>query len=129
MLEQAERSNSLGVLACDDFFFETRICDTAKELGRNVRSFTEIERIAEVLSTETVTLLLIDLSSMSGCLDELPRFRKRAPKLKVIAFGSHVQVDLLKRAREAGCDAVMPRSRFTGELVKILQEEIPAESS
>lgn len=31
---------------------------------------------------------------------------------RVVAFGSHVQRDLLAAARDAGCDEVMPRSAF-----------------
>lgn len=125
MSKEVNQSSNRGVLACNDFFFETRICDTARELNREVRCFSDADKIAELLSTENISLLLIDLSSMSNCLDELPRFRGLAPELTVIAFGSHVQIDLLKRAREAGCDSVMPRSRFTTELVNILQEYLP----
>lgn len=125
MSKEVNQSSSLGVLACSDFFFETRICDTARELNREVRCFSDVDKIAQLLPTDNVSLLLIDLSSMSNCLEELPRFRELAPKLTVIAFGSHVQTDLLKRAREAGCDSVMPRSRFTTELVNILQEYLP----
>ncbi len=125
MPEEVKQSNSLGVLACNDFFFETRICDTAKELNREVRCFSDLDQLAKQLSTEKVSLLLIDLSSMSNCLDELPRLRELAPKLTVIAFGSHVQTDLLKQARKAGCNTVMPRSRFTNELANLLQEYLP----
>ena len=126
MSDEVNQAGSLGVLASSDFFFETRICDTARELGREVRCFSEADKIAELLSTESVSLLLIDLSTMSNCLEELPRYRSVSPKLMVIAFGSHVQTDLLKRAREADCDTVMPRSRFTSELVKLLQDYLPA---
>ncbi len=126
MSDEVNQLNGLGILACNDFFFETRICDTARELGREVRCFSDTDEIAELLSTESVSLLLIDLSTMSNCLEELPRYRSVSPKLMVIAFGSHVQTDLLKRAREADCDTVMPRSRFTSELVKLLQDYLPA---
>ena len=125
MSEEVNQSSCLGVLACNDFFFETRICDTAKELNSEVRCLSDLNKIAELLSNENVALLLIDLSSMSNCLDELPRLRELASKLTVIAFGSHVQTDLLKQARKAGCNSVMPRSRFTNELASLLQEYLP----
>jgi hypothetical protein len=38
----------------------------------------------------------------------------------VIAFGAHVQADRLRSAREAGCDEVMPRSKFSATLPEIL---------
>jgi hypothetical protein len=39
----------------------------------------------------------------------------------VIAFLSHVQTDLAERARAAGCQDVMPRSKFTQNLAEILR--------
>jgi hypothetical protein len=35
---------------------------------------------------------------------------------RVIAYGSHVEAATLHAAREAGCDLVLPRSRFVEEL-------------
>jgi len=39
----------------------------------------------------------------------------------VIAFGSHVDKARLDEARAAGCDEVMPRSRFSSELPALLR--------
>ena len=124
MTEQDNNVIPLGILACSDFFFVTRICDTARELGQVVRSCSNTKEIVELLESNSVPVLFIDLSSMSGCLDELAQYRQLAPQLKVIAFGSHVQIDLLKRAKQAGCDQVLPRSRFTKELVNLLQTHL-----
>ena len=35
---------------------------------------------------------------------------------RVTAYGSHVEAELLRAAREAGCDLVLPRSKFVKEL-------------
>jgi hypothetical protein len=40
---------------------------------------------------------------------------------RVIAFLSHVQTELAERAHAAGCDEVMPRSKFTQNLAAILR--------
>jgi hypothetical protein len=34
----------------------------------------------------------------------------------VVAYGSHVDTATLRAAREAGCDVVLPRSKFVEEL-------------
>jgi hypothetical protein len=52
-------------------------------------------------------ILVVDLSR-PGVLDVLPGLAGR----RVIAFGSHVDTDLLDAARAAGCDEVMARSEF-----------------
>jgi hypothetical protein len=36
----------------------------------------------------------------------------RPPGVEVVGFGPHVDADLLARAEAAGCDRVLPRSRF-----------------
>ncbi len=41
---------------------------------------------------------------------------------KVIGFGSHVDRDLLAAAEAAGCDEVLPRSRFFTQLNKLLRD-------
>ena len=46
----------------------------------------------------------------------------------MIAFGSHVATDRLDEARTAGCDDVMPRSRFSGQLPDILRATLLAQS-
>ena len=38
----------------------------------------------------------------------------------VLGFGPHVQVALLKAAREAGCDQVVPRSIAVETVVKLV---------
>jgi hypothetical protein len=37
-----------------------------------------------------------------------------------VGFLSHVQTELAELARAAGCQDVMPRSKFTAELAQIL---------
>jgi hypothetical protein len=44
-----------------------------------------------------------------------------APGVPVVAFLSHVQVELAEAARAAGCREVMPRSEFTRNLATILE--------
>ncbi len=43
----------------------------------------------------------------------------------VVAFGSHVAAELLRRARAAGADHVMPRSQFTQELPMLIEQHDP----
>jgi hypothetical protein len=58
-------------------------------------------------------LVIVDLSR-PGALDALPAITART-----IGFGSHVDTDLLDAARAAGCDEVLPRSRFFARLPEL----------
>jgi hypothetical protein len=60
-----------------------------------------------------VDVVLIDLSK-KGVLDALAAIV--ASDVRVIAYGSHVDKNLLDSARAAGVDEVLPRSRFFGGL-------------
>ena len=42
--------------------------------------------------------------------------------IPVIAFGSHVAVEVLAAARAKGADAVMPRSQFVVQLPELLKK-------
>ncbi|HZE62914.1 MAG TPA: hypothetical protein VE056_03505, partial [Pyrinomonadaceae bacterium] len=44
--------------------------------------------------------------------------------IPVVGFFSHVEVELQRKAVQAGYDQVMPRSVFFGELANILSGEI-----
>jgi hypothetical protein len=46
--------------------------------------------------------------------------RAESAEIPLIAYLSHVQVDLAQHARDAGCHEVMPRSQFTKNLATIL---------
>jgi hypothetical protein len=50
----------------------------------------------------------------------IERLRAANHGARVVAFLSHVQVELAAQARAAGCDEVMPRSSFTQNLAAIL---------
>ena len=61
------------------------------------------------------TLVVVDLSR-PGVLDVLPALAGR----RVIGFGSHVDRDLLDRARAAGCTEVLARSAFFARVGELL---------
>ena len=44
--------------------------------------------------------------------------------IPVLAFGSHKDVALMKKAKQAGSDTAVARSRFTAELPELLQKNL-----
>ena len=53
-----------------------------------------------------------------GAVDALPALV--ATGVRVVAFGSHVERDVLDAARAAGCGQVLPRSAFFRDLPSLL---------
>ena len=55
------------------------------------------------------TCVVIDLGRYGDAVAEI---RRIAPAARLVAFGAHVDDDVLAAARRDGADLVLPRSRF-----------------
>jgi CheY-like chemotaxis protein len=106
-----------GLFLCDDLIFTSRVTGTGQALGlpvRAVKTTAELLRLAQetppacvIVELHTPGLVIADLMTAMNAM---------SPRPYVVAFGSHVDVATLKKAREAGCDLVLPRSKFVEEL-------------
>ena len=74
---------------------------------------TFVARPAELADVDA-QLVLVDLSR-PGVLEVLPSIAART-----IGFAGHLERELLEAARAAGCDEVMPRSKFFSGLAQLL---------
>lgn len=54
-------------------------------------------------------VVIIDLARNADAVAAISRVE---PNAKVLAFGSHVDIESLESARDAGAHSVMPRSQF-----------------
>ncbi|MBI1750102.1 MAG: hypothetical protein HY234_02230 [Acidobacteria bacterium] len=107
------------VALVDDLFFLAKIKETAKQTGVALETAGSPAALAEAARADATSLLIVDLNAR-GSIEAIEKLRAAGNTLPVIAFFSHVQVELAERARAAGCEQVMPRSKFTKELAAIL---------
>ena len=108
----------------DDLFFVSKLQETARQVGAELRVVRAADFRTESLRAARPALAVFDLNATSANPVELIRQMKADAELKeipVIAFLSHVQVDLQRAAQAAGCDQVLPRSKFTATLADILR--------
>jgi CheY-like chemotaxis protein len=108
------------VALVDDLFFQAKLLETAKRVGVDVHACTTPDALDTEIARVVPKLILVDLNARSGPFEALERLQASGGKIPLIAFLSHVQVDLAERARAAGCLDVMPRSKFTQNLATIL---------
>jgi CheY-like chemotaxis protein len=113
--------SSLGLLLSDDLIFTSRITGTARDLGLTVKAARSSALLQELAGQQAPRCVLLDLSNPGLVVADLVKQLKAAaePPL-VVAYGSHVDTAALKAAREAGCDLVLPRSKFVEDLPKSL---------
>src|ERR1700733_14364730 len=100
------------VALVDDLFFQAKLLETAKQVGVEVRACTTPDALESEVGRSTPRLVVIDLNARAEPFTALERMHASDSKIPLIAFLSHVQVDLAERARAAGCREVMPRSKF-----------------
>lgn len=104
----------------DDIFFQSKLIETAKQLGVEVRTCATPDALDSAIAEATPNLVVIDLNAHANSLDAVGRVQASGREIPLIGFLSHVQRDLAERARAAGCNEVMPRSKFTQNLATIL---------
>lgn len=98
------------LILSDDLLDSSRIAGHARAAGLDAFTYRDSMALLAALSRQPV-LALIDLHN-SGLAIETVVSALSAAGVRVVGFGSHVDVARLKRARAAGCDEVLPRSAF-----------------
>jgi DNA-binding NarL/FixJ family response regulator len=134
--EQSDRGRPERVsIVVDDMFFAAKIYAAAEAAGRTVDRVRSREQLEREMTTDPPSLLIVDLNA--GRLDPLKaieyfKAQSAISAVPIVGFVSHVQTDLIRSAQAAGCDYVLPRSRFTQLLPEIVSgnfEHLPRRSS
>jgi CheY-like chemotaxis protein len=104
--------------------FTSRITGTARALGCSVKPVRSAEALYSSAEQAWPRAILIDLGHhevrIHNLMDHLRQLGSPMPR--VVAYGSHVDAATLRAAREAGCDPVLPRSKFVEELPLALRQ-------
>jgi hypothetical protein len=97
-------------LLCPDLLFGSRLRSALADAGHEV-----------VAPDGEADLQLVDLTAdVDGRLAAL-----RAGELPTLAFYSHVEQDVRRRAEAAGVDRVVPRSRMAREAAALVDSLLP----
>lgn len=111
-------SAGIGIMLCDDLIFFSRVAAIARAAGLIVRQARTLAAVLELVGREPPGGVIIDLHTegldLPQLLDGLRAGCLAMPS--TTGFGSHVEAELLKAARQAGCDRVLPRSQFVKHL-------------
>ena len=109
------------LILCTDLIFSTKITGTAKSLGVPFAVVRTLEKLREQLAAHPIATFIVDLNADRVNAIEAVRVAKaHAPSPRVVAFLSHVQVELAQEAGNAGADEVLARSGFVAQLPAIL---------
>lgn len=119
---EIKRSKNIIALV-DDLLFSSRIREGARGLDITLEFVRSQEGLAERLNTKRPSLVILDLDSRSANPLQAIRDIKSSADLKdipILGYLSHVKRELKEEAVRAGCNLVLPRSRFARDLREIL---------
>lgn len=115
------------LVAVDDLFFAAKIRATAEHLGVEVSFPRSSDALCVSAAGDAPALIIVDLHLQRYDPFALALRLKTDEALRatpLVGFFSHVQVELQRRARDAGFEHVLPRSAFTKRLPEILQGQL-----
>jgi CheY-like chemotaxis protein len=112
------------VAAVTDLFFVAKIESAGRQAGVKLLFAKSIgDLLEEVQSGADLVVLDLNDSNLDwlGALGRL-RGQPETAAVPTLAYFSHVDADLARQAREAGCARVVPRSQFSSRLVDLLRD-------
>lgn len=99
----------------NDLFFTSRIAGVLKESGVAPIVSTNLDRISKAI--ESVKWIILNLSLDSPDPIALAEnLKNNAPQIPILAYTEHTKTDLIAKARQAGCDVVVPNGALLSEL-------------
>ena len=123
-------TSPIGLLLSDDMMFTSRITGTARDLGLAVKPARSMQALDALMREQIPTCIIVDLAhpelSIAEFLRSLGEINTARPR--VVAYGSHVDTARLRAAKEAGCYAVLPRSKFVEDLPRGLPDWMRSET-
>ena len=113
-------SDNAIVAVITDLMLQSRLVEQARRAGWPVLVADTPEALDAALAAGPA-LAVVDLHAMGvDWRRAVALARERG--VPVLAFGRHTEAQLLRSAREAGCDRVVPRSQFVEELPRLIEE-------
>jgi predicted metal-dependent hydrolase len=108
-----------------DVFFIPQIESVARQLGYEMAWLAPGEDVVARMVALQPGLFVVDIADAGTHWDEhIARAKASAAtrRVPVVAFGSHVDTATMARARQAGADEVLARSRFVQILPELLEK-------
>lgn len=114
------------VVLAPDLFFATRFADVIERQGGRAVVVETPDAWLEAVDRHFPVLALVDLSTPGDWQEAIQRckLRPHTRQVPVYAFGSHVEVETLRAARQAGADHAWARSKMMEQLPDLVARHI-----
>lgn len=122
-----ETSRKTVCVVADDMFFSSKIEGAIKHLAIVMIKVKNHEEFRDKIEGKRVDLVIIDLASRRIDTEDVFTKLKSFPEHQetfCIGYLPHVERELASKFREKGVDLVIPRSKFSREMSKIIEEHL-----
>jgi DNA-binding response OmpR family regulator len=113
------------VMVTSDLMFASRAAAVAKGLAIALRVVAARQAAADwcAKAEGDVKLVIVDLETVGADLQAVVAAVKHSVETPpvILAYGPHVQENRLKAAKAAGCDVVLSRGQFNGQMEALFQ--------
>ena len=113
------------VAVIDDLFFQAKVRTALQHLGLAADIVSDGDRLQ---GGDAPSLVIVDLTLRSGDANSLIRNLRAAEHGSsgpILAFGSHVAVEVQKQALQAGASQVVAKSAFAKRLPQLVRQFVP----
>ena len=114
-------------VVADDMFFSSKIENTVKHLGAVMVKVKNNEELRDKIAGRRIDLVIIDLASKRIDAEDVFTKLKSFPEHQgtfCIGYLPHVERELASKFSEKGVNLVIPRSKFSREMSKIIEEHL-----
>jgi FixJ family two-component response regulator len=117
-MESQTPPSQTGLILVDDLMFASQVQGLARSAGVHLQWVRNAVQALEQCQASGPACIILDVNLIGAGIAELVASFKAMgePAPILIGFGSHVDAASLHRARDAGCDLVMPRSQLVQDL-------------
>lgn len=111
-------------LFTNDLMFQSRISQAVRADGNQLFVARTLEQLQERLGEQPLHRAIFDLSFRSLDLGAVVGALKSShPELVSVAYGPHVDTEVLHAARQVGIDHVLTRGQFDRDMAQWLRGE------
>jgi CheY-like chemotaxis protein len=106
------------VAVLEDLIFTVKISDAAKRAGVAVQFVKTPDDALQ--RAPGAAAMILDLNHVPASLIARLKADEDTRAIPLIGYVSHVQSDIIRQAKESGCDTIMARSAFVQKLGDIM---------
>jgi len=110
------------LLLIPDLMFNVRVTDTLRALGHTPHDVRDADALLAA-ARDGASAIVIDSQARTPWQDVVQALKSDpgTAAIKILAFGPHVDVAAARGAVGAGCDRIVTRGKFAGEMPQLLQ--------